>query len=978
MATYTSTGSGLWSAGATWVGGVKPPSAGGHKIVIASGHVVTFDEAAGTYGDDSSTGITISGTLKASRTATTALTVRGDLYVAAGGTLDYGTEADPIPAAYTAVIVLNDSASPAHNKWGLRTDETGNWAGVRLWGASKTALTTIPGGAGASDTDITVADATGWEIGDILVFDCSVAQNAEYGHRYRAITDISGNVVTIGANLGYASQAGRCVANLTRNVRINGANAATYRTHVALRVVSTFTTVDAIEIGPCEIVCTGGHSSNTYQHSGLNLNWASATLTTDVVKKIDGLVVHDVVSVSGSTVTSTASGGNGVTDYGHQAYAVTISNLLISFSTQARNGVFAYAGALMHYENPTILRCAYAFNSGYSQGAVGCTVTGGRASGMYGPMSGYGISFAVTDTVFDFMLRYTAAALSAWGSLSFLRVAFGAVLTPSNPFPLQNGAQVPATFDACTFAALPVAARTSAYLDAVTPNTFLRLRNANNDPSLQFQYDRAGEKTRDNATFHRGVAAVRCDAWYAANPQTVERTFPAAAGQTLIVVGYVRFNADFGTATPPTVTISGLGITPEVFAAPAVADAWHKFTLTVTNPQAYAGEFTITASGQSAADDTGAYFWLDGIPITDWVPSVRHYGYQFDANVHRTADAFVSETDEAAVAAYASIGTLDALHDRLYLWVCEHPGDAVFFERVGSVLDLGEHDLVVDAEAATPFAIVGTTITIKADTLLAGSVFAQVTTTGDITFANGAAAGPALIYSDASGTSVPLAVTGVRSGTKVRVTRTDTAAELAIGTAGATGFVTRLTWTADIPVRADTAYTSGLDCEDEASALGTLTATGATLSVVQTPCAIYEAAGIDGSAVTGLTLDAPNIEVDADEADNAMTVQELFAWYKYTLMSDAGIRTIFGAITAENAHKYRINASVIPLKIDQKDAVNALVLSGGMIYRDDGISVRLAGSGVIEYVVNDVYESSAAEGGLAAIKAETALIPALI
>jgi hypothetical protein len=92
-------------------------------------------------------------------------------------------------------------------------------------------------------------------------------------------------------------------------------------------------------------------------------------------------------------------------------------------------------------------------------------------------------------------------------------------------------------------------------------------------------------------------------------------------------------------------------------------------------------------------------------------------------------------------------------------------------------------------------------------------------------------------------------------------------------------------------------------------------------------------------------------------------------------MTDSGIRTLFGAITAENARKYRINASVVPLKIDQKDMTNSLVLSGGMMYSDDGASIRLAGSGVIEFVVGDVYESQAAEAALAAIKAKTDNLP---
>ena len=90
----------------------------GDRANIATGHTVTVD---GTFsaGDDTANGITVNGTLKASRSANSQLTVRGDLFITTGGTLDYGTEADPIPAGVTAVVLVNDSAAPVDNKWGF-------------------------------------------------------------------------------------------------------------------------------------------------------------------------------------------------------------------------------------------------------------------------------------------------------------------------------------------------------------------------------------------------------------------------------------------------------------------------------------------------------------------------------------------------------------------------------------------------------------------------------------------------------------------------------------------------------------------------------------------------------------------------------------------------------------------------------------------------------------------------------------------
>lgn len=761
MATYTSAGTGLWSAGATWVGGVKPPSVAGHKVVIATGHVVTFDEASGTYGDDSSTGITVNGTLKASRSATTTLTCRGDLYIGVAGTLDYGTEADPIPAAYVATIIINDSAAMAANKWGIRTEEsTGDWSGFRLWGASKTAMTTIPSGAASGDTTFAVADSTGWEVGDWLAFEPSVAQDSVSGTVYRAITGKSGNDITVGANLAYASQIGRRVFNLTRNVRVYGQTGQTYKTHISVRLRTTFAQANAIEIGPCELRTFGGHASNTHQFGGLNLNWASGSNTTAAVKKIDGPVIHDIWSISGSTVTSVVAGTSGICCFTNQYYNYEIRNLLITSrtngsATQVQNGASVTFKDIMVVGSPRMAQC------GYSQGCVGLVYDGGVATGLITEVIGStGISIEIKNMVFDWVSRINGSGSSAYGSQKMSNCTFGSgnnkgIYNYQSALTYPLGVFVPLLADNCVFKEWPLAiVRATSNSQYAKPETYFQARNANNDPGEQRTWYRWGEKYRDASTVNRGTSSIRMDAWYSTLAASVSRSIAVAAGQTITVVGYLRFNTTFGTATPPSVTISGLGITPATFTAPATADTWHKFSLTVTNPQAYAGEFSLAVTGQSAANSTGAYCWVDGAPFTDYVTSVRHYGYVFDTNTYRTIDDSITEADESVVAAYATIDTLDKLHDRLNLWACENQSTAVFYDHAGDELTLGSYALVVDATAASAFAVVGSTITIKASTLGAGAKFAKVSTTGSITKANGAII--SALYEDASGPSAKL------------------------------------------------------------------------------------------------------------------------------------------------------------------------------------------------------------------------------
>ena len=267
MAVIQTGGSGNWSSttvNAPWTTGVPPVL--GDSVIINTGHTVTVD---GTYsaGDDTATAIQVFGTLKASRSVSSLLTVRGKLFITTGGTLDYGTQADPIPSGVTAFIAGNDSAVQANNKWGIETDTANNWAGFRMWGASKTLRTQVSVAALSTDTTITVADATGWQVNDIIVFDGTLAENILNSSRTVKITAITGNNVTISTSLGFASPVGRQVINITRNVGFYGINGNTYRTQVSIRVPSS-PLANTLELGYCEFRACGG-GANSWEFSGL-------------------------------------------------------------------------------------------------------------------------------------------------------------------------------------------------------------------------------------------------------------------------------------------------------------------------------------------------------------------------------------------------------------------------------------------------------------------------------------------------------------------------------------------------------------------------------------------------------------------------------------------------------------------------------------------------------------------------------------
>lgn len=960
MATISSYTTGDWSNTATWSGSVVPVV--GDRVNILAGHTVTVD---GTYtaGDDTANGITITGTLKASRSVSSSLTVRGDLLVSSGGTLDYGTEADPIPLGVTAEIYLNDSASQSHNKWGLRTDSASTtWAGVRIWGQHKVGRASMTATALAGDTTFTFDDVTGWEVGDVLIFGPCLASNGPNGCVVRAITGISGNNVTVGASLGYASEVGRIAANFTRNVKIRGKNGNTYRTHVSVDVASSFSTVDAIEIGPCDIA-TGGATSPAQYMGGLSLYWRGTGNTTDAVKRIYAPCVHGIWGVSGSTVTTiggSVGGSAALMCFTNRAYAYTIEDPVLSAPQGGATvgyGAYIGNGSSTNLSNPTILRAEYGVQSSWGEGAIFSVIAGGVITGVT-----YAVGYTATAITLDgvsidgctYVVQDTALA-----NLRLTDCTIGALLPVTSRGKAGGaGTYGNSLIENCVITSFPMP-RASLGLNLINAGSRMFLRNRNNDPTSQAIYRKGGLIERDNSVTRRSRSTLRLDCWHSGIEQFHEFTVKVAASGEINLVGAARFNTTYGTAAPPEITISGLGITPVTWTATATADTWHEFDLTATNPNAYPGEFTVRMSGWSAADTDTASCWFDGVPMPDFVDWTHQYGYAYDPSASaREPDPIVvlSETAAGALSGISfSSGTLTisgALSiSEVYDWM-------KWYETQNLL-----EPLMTSAD--------GVAFALNADLTLSGTLTGTGTLTiGASTFSGSGQSSIPITHG--AGVYTTIAVSGYTIGARIQLYDVTSSAELYNDIPAGASLAVNSAWTTNHTIRCRMARVSGTDADGLIETQTLLTAAGATFLLSPEPDAIYEANAIDGSTVTEFTADYPNVQIDVSDPDGVTTPQRGYAWYMAGQMTADGIAAYHGAMIAEDAYNYRIETAVADMKV-QNVSTSACVIAGARLYRSDGDSIFEPGAGPIQHDPDKAYTASTDPASIAAYPIEAGL-----
>ena len=356
-----------------------------------------------------------------------------------------------------------------------------------------------------------------------------------------------------------------------------------------------------------------------------------------------------------------------------------------------------------------------------------------------------------------------------------------------------------------------------------------------------------------------------------------------------------------------------------------------------------------------------------------WTVRARKYGYleaggarSYANNATETliisVDTAITETNGATVAAYTTLETSAKLYDRYqyFLSLAANIKTNNGLSRSGTLINAGSYNVVIDATAAQAFALAGNTITIKASTYTG-----DMTTTGIITLANGA------VFigtrTDANGTVAPpktVSITGITAGSRLQIYNVTTAAEvvntIVAGASYSATYTEGTGYSAGDVVRVRLAYDSGATAKLPFTGQAIVGASGWALLASQQDDAVYNALGIDGSAVTEFVEDFPNTQVDINDPDGSTRVDRLYAWFVHAQGGEEGIRQWFGGIVAEDEANFRVVTAILNLKIDNVAATGVTFTDGRRLYRDDNASPLVSstsGGGSITFFAGKVYTS---------------------
>jgi len=925
-----------------WNSGTKVLTVGALIVAIPAaattvynrGHVVELN-ATHTWGDDTSSvtpasnAICVSGTLKASRSTSSSLTCRGTLALDANGCIDLGSTGDPLPSSTTCNIILNDSAALALNKHGLVAPTVLNPT-FRAVGVQRTRNTTLTGSTLAGATSITVAASVGWAIGDRLV----IATDTNDPSRAQIVTISGGSAPTwtVGA-ITNARAAGCRVGNLTSNIKLSPMTVATGG--VVAIACATTNTGGEVDIGDLWIQDIGngwtGNGANVY-NGALSLQIATIPDSKVNVRRV--AVDSTGTGIAVGLQVSGAHSVNRTVINDSLVYAQNSSGIRTNVATATVN---AYI-----YRAVTGINCAtsqaidFAF-SGYVAGAAECVSFDAcqsitlNAADLYsnakifsagtGTVTMYGGSTHATTRLADYRAIGCLANLTLWDAN-----LDSASLTTS----LIGGAVAP------------------------NPASFVRLNRVGAVTTDNRVRAYTLDATDDTSTRNRGTAAVKLNPTAASVVGGYIFTIPAVSGIAQTVKGYLRFDTNYGTATPPIITLSGQGVS-QTYTCTATANQWFGFSFTFTPTNT--GDITATLTIQSS--NIAGFAWLDGVYHYPMIQYTRHYGYYPAITAALTVDPVV-QLSEASAGALSGIsysaGTLTISGTRsireVYDWM-------QWYEAT---------NLLTPIMTSSD----GVTFALAANLTLSGSLTGSGTLAlGSHTFSGAGASTVPITYT--GGAYVPVNISGIVNGSRVQVYDTTGAAELYNGVPG-TSLLLNVTWTTNHSLRIRAAYQSGTTAYLPSTTTATLTSSGATITVAQVVDSVYAGIGLNGSTLTEFSADIPHLYIDLS-GGGTTSAQRLYAWTCYEQTTSGGIQSLFGVVVAEDSLNFKIDTTVADVKLFNL-AAGPVIIAGGYLHRSDGTTVISATSGSIQMDPSRAYSAIDTQANMASLALVHGLVTA--
>jgi hypothetical protein len=761
MATYISNATtGDWTSTSTWLtaadgatvptapAGFAPQSGARDRFIIRQGHTITYNTS-GVFGNGgngnvpgnttlviTSASIILSGgRLRASRTQNTALTAVGLIWVGgndvatSGSFWDWGTLTNPV-SAVTASISLSSFTSAGILVRG-GTSLTTVAQSACFCGLEKTKNTFLTLSAAANSNTITVDNAFNWKIDDELFIESDTIATSRALSGIR-ITNVADKTITITPSLNFARLSGTRVGNFTSTVLVETVPSSTVTFGINVQGlpfgIYQFSNITLRDFGqylrdpanPNTNVLTTSIGAISYD--------AFFNRVQPIFKGIAYMQVRNPLQVWGPLY---------VANPGTEESLIEDLAYFGPNNATSTTGLRLGGQSIITVNNYVCYRAYNAiFPSGQFKGTINNSYLNSENATIGNPINP--AAAGVTTTFNNCRLR-SNTSLSLLDNLVNCEYVNCDIST--NPAvglfaPVPNAFGV-STIRNCTLsAALP---NTLAPYSGTTVQRTIRIAdvniyNPNNDNTFRtynsFHYAEANSSVRKNGirslSFTPRIPNERFEKIF---------TAPAVQGVTQKIKGNLRFDSNYGTATPPTILFSN-AVTNTTFTCPAVIDAWHSFEYDLTPNTT--GNIEIKITGTSTLS-TG-FVYVDGLILDPFVKDVRFYGFEVDKNAYRTVDTLTTLTENQVSS--VDITNLDRLYDASNYWTINNPLSTSYLDlytKNGTILDFGDKNIVVDNSSSTNFAYASAskTLTIKTPMLSAGNNFNTLKTTGNVNLTNG-------------------------------------------------------------------------------------------------------------------------------------------------------------------------------------------------------------------------------------------------